>query len=138
MTFLAPFLVEIVLIKMFWDLWFKCQYFKKQDKCYKNSCWYFSELEEIEFDKEYFPSGLVGSKRINNIEKRKYEMYQVKTWLLLAGEKSICTVLSRIYSKHNSIIIKNLHALLHMLKLNFANRYPFKVLIHLGLYQCFQ
>jgi hypothetical protein len=36
-----------------------------------NSCWYFSNLEEIEFDKEYFPSGLIYSKQINKIEKRK-------------------------------------------------------------------
>lgn len=72
---------------------------KKQDKYYKNSCWYFSDMEETEFDKEYFPSGLVRSKQINKIKKRKYEIYQVKATSISKRKTKASTVLVSIYGK---------------------------------------
>lgn len=65
--------------------------FLKLDKCYKNSCWYFLDLQKMKFDKEYFPRGLERSKRISKIQRRKYEN-AAGEGLLLAQEKSVCIV----------------------------------------------
>lgn len=42
----------------------------------------------MKFDKEYFPSGLEGSKRISKIERRRYENVSGEG-LLLAQEKGV-------------------------------------------------
>lgn len=42
----------------------------------------------MESDKEYFPSGLERSKRINKMERRKYEN-TLGEGLLLAGQKKV-------------------------------------------------
>lgn len=56
-------------------------------------------MEETEFDKEYFPSGLVHSKQINKIEERKYEIYQVKVTSISKRKTKASTVLASIYGK---------------------------------------
>lgn len=78
-------------------------------------------MEETEFDKEYFPSGLVRSKQINKIKKRKYEIYQVKATSISKRKTKASTVLVSIYGKQSSIIIKNQYTLSHI-KPKFANR----------------
>lgn len=55
-------------------------------------------MEETEFDKEYFPSGLV-RKQINKIEERKYEIYQVKVTSISKRKTKASTVLASIYVK---------------------------------------
>ena len=55
----------------------------------KNFCWYFSGLVKMEFDKDYFPSGVEGSRELAKSRREKMRTHQVKAWGLLAGEKSM-------------------------------------------------
>lgn len=64
--------------------------FKKTGQVIQKFLLVFFKLGEMEFDKEYFPSGLERSRRINKMERRKYEN-TLGEGLLLAGEKK-CSV----------------------------------------------